>query len=422
MPTAFREKAANFLNKRDVKNSLGHLARLELYFCLAYLTQGVSQHFCLIAQPFEFYLMKDCGLNAAQVSQTLALLMFPWVIKPAYGLFSDCIPWLSPRLYLVFAYALAAEAFLVLGLVSFSNHSLLSVVIGLVLATSFAMAFANTLSCGLTVKEGNETGTTTAMFGKQAICYYAANILSLLLGGSLCQVYGAQKALPTAAVLVVIPCFLASWSAWRHIPVRQLRDSSSAEVFKAAKEIVGQKRFWLVILFICLWNFSPALGTPLYFFESSQLAFSQAFIGKLAAINAFGMLLGAWLFRFGQVRLSQTKLLAGSIIFNAGSVLAYVFLGTELSAVLLELARGIGAMFACLSIYTVASAVCPKKAETTAIAFLISIYNLAGQAGTICGGQLYQNYCQNTLWPLLVASAGTTLLCLFLLPKISESR
>lgn len=408
-----------FLNKEALGQSR---VRLEFFFCLAYAVQGICQHFCLIAQPLDFYLMRTCGMNAAQVSNLMALLMVPWVIKPLYGCVSDLFPLFGDRIrpYLLMAFVIAGLGFAGLASLSGANST---VVLSLVFLTSLGMAAGNTLCCGLTVRVGNANGSTRYLLSLEAASYYLLNIVSMLVGGWLCQTWGPAKALPVAAGIACLPCFVAGVAGLKLIESdnKKLSLENVREIAGAMKQLILMERLWLAALFICLWNFSPGLSTPLYFFESNKLHFSQTFIGQLGGINAAGMLSGAVLFRFAEKRLPWSKLLPASVIFSALSVIGYVCLRTELSAMILEFLRGTGAMFACLAVYSVVAEHCVERVESSMVALLISVYNIAGQAGTVFGGQLYSVWCKDNLLPLLGVSAGTTLLCLFVVPSILKS-
>ena len=69
-----------------------YVRRLVVLFGLAYFAQGLGQSGGLISQPLNYYLKAGLGLNPAQVSEYLAILTLPWVIKPLYGLVSDYLP------------------------------------------------------------------------------------------------------------------------------------------------------------------------------------------------------------------------------------------------------------------------------------------------------------------------------------------
>ena len=77
---------------RDLPADANYVRRLVVLFGLAYFAQGLGQSGGLIYQPLNYYLKSGLGLNPAEVSEYLAILTLPWVIKPLYGLVSDYLP------------------------------------------------------------------------------------------------------------------------------------------------------------------------------------------------------------------------------------------------------------------------------------------------------------------------------------------
>ena len=63
--------------------------RLALVFAVVYFAQGMWH---LPAQPITFTLKERFGYSATQVASFFAVTTLPWLIKPAYGLLSDCVP------------------------------------------------------------------------------------------------------------------------------------------------------------------------------------------------------------------------------------------------------------------------------------------------------------------------------------------
>ena len=63
-----------------------------LFFAIVYVVEGIGQaRVGIIFQPLNYYL-KDIGWTPVQVTAYLAILNFPWIIKPVFGLVSDFIP------------------------------------------------------------------------------------------------------------------------------------------------------------------------------------------------------------------------------------------------------------------------------------------------------------------------------------------
>ena len=52
-------------------------------------------------------------------------------------------------------------------------------------------------------------------------------------------------------------------------------------------------KLYLVALFLFLYSFAPGFGTPLYYFMTDELKFSQSYIGILGSIASAGWIAGA---------------------------------------------------------------------------------------------------------------------------------
>ena len=85
------------------------------FICVAYATQGIAQHFGLVSQPLDYFMLKGLGKNAADVAALLSLLMLPWMVKPIYGVVSDFFPLFGYRRksYLTLAYGMAGVFYIV---------------------------------------------------------------------------------------------------------------------------------------------------------------------------------------------------------------------------------------------------------------------------------------------------------------------
>jgi hypothetical protein len=86
------------------------IRRLMLFFAAVYLVEGFGQTGGLIAQLLTYYLKEVYGWTPVKVTASLAVLTFPWVIKPVYGIVSDFVPLFGYRRksYLILANAVAA--------------------------------------------------------------------------------------------------------------------------------------------------------------------------------------------------------------------------------------------------------------------------------------------------------------------------
>ena len=75
-------------------------------------------------------------------------------------------------------------------------------------------------------------------------------------------------------------------------------------------------KLYLVALFLFLYSFAPGFGTPLYYFMTDELKFSQSYIGILGSIASAGWIVGALVHRWFLRRMNSKALLYLSIVFG----------------------------------------------------------------------------------------------------------
>lgn len=389
------------------------------FICIAYATQGIAQHFCLIAQPLDFYMLKEMGKNAADVAAVLSILMIPWMVKPIYGMVSDFLPLWGYRRksYLTLAYGLGAAFYGAAAMTGSFN-----MLVGALLLTATGMAIGTTIVNGLTLQVGRPTSQYRSFQSIQAVCYYLANIVSFLLGGLLCSKLLPGEALKTASLIAALPCSLTAVAAWKLIDEEKStrQKFTTGTVFGVVREF-KLRGLLVVAAFLCFWSFSPGFGTPLYFYETKVIGFSQLFIGQLGAINAFGMFCGAMIFKYAMDRKISPRLqTVVSVLLGTVSTLGYLWLNDAPTAIALELFRGIANIIAILTLYGLASDVSPPKLESTTIAVLIAAYNIAEQLSNVIGAHLYTYTFSEAFTPLIVVSALMTLACLAFVPFLPQ--
>ena len=115
-----------------------------LFFAIVFAVEGIGQaRVGIILQPLSYFL-KSSGWTPLQVTAYFAVLNFPWVIKPVFGLISDFVPLLGYRRtsYLMLASACAAVSYAGIALLNEPGEFAL-----LFILTAYAMATASTL-CG----------------------------------------------------------------------------------------------------------------------------------------------------------------------------------------------------------------------------------------------------------------------------------
>jgi len=389
------------------------------FFVIAWIAQGIGQHFSLMNQPLEYFLLRAQHCNAAQVAGFQSLLMIPWTIKVVFGVASDAFPLFGKRWqwYVSLTFLIASIGVL---LVAWQGASWL--LPGMIL-NSIGMAACTTLLYGLVVFKCSLTNRHKKMFALQACIYYLSSTLAVFLAGFLCSSQAPAQALQSASLLCATALLGASLASMLLIEEpRQTKPLDGRILRRAIFRSLTSKELVAVAIFIALWSFSPSFGTPLYFHLTNKLQFSQLLIGQLGALNACGMLAGAllihqWLSRFSSKNQAQTIVFLGT-----ASTLLYLLLGSPLSAALLEFFRGMINMIATLVLIGLATDVTPKGAESIIMGLLMALYNLMSLASVSIGGYLYANVLQEHFSWLILMSAAFTAFCGICLKWLPERR
>ena len=391
-----------------------------LFFAIVYVVEGIGQaRVGIIFQPLNYYL-KDIGWTPLQVIAYLAILNFPWVIKPVFGLVSDFIPLFGYRRksYLIISSICAVGAYAWIARLSEPSEFALLLVL-----TSFAMATASTL-CGALLAENGQSFRLSSMFvGQQWLWFYIAIMASSFVGGELVQRLTPLSALQAAATVAAIAPIAVILASVFLLSERKSR-ANRLEMQLTFHSIVAALRspkLYLVALFLFLYSFAPGFGTPLYYFMTDELKFSQSYIGILGSIASAGWIAGALVHRYFLSKMSSKSLLYLSIVLGTLAAASFLLLADEVTAAIVNFANGAAMMIATIASLTLAADYCPKRAEGFAFAGLMSIMNLADVFSNNIGAFLYEHVFDSRLGPLIVVSAATTAFAAVLVPLLSLS-
>jgi MFS family permease len=386
--------------------------RLAMLFAVVYFSQGM---WYLPTQAITIVL-KDRGLSAGQVATFFTITTVPWLIKPVYGLLSDFVPLFGYRRksYFLLSSALAALAGAVLALMSGHAYWPLAMYFTLM---SLGLAFTDVLTDAMMVENGKPRGLTGAFQGIQWAAINVATILVGVIGGAMAEQRNLRGAFAVAAVFPVISFLMALFFA------QDVRAKSDREAFRetlvAIREAVRERSVWVVAGFIFFWTFSPSFGTPLLYYQTDVLHFSQQFIGLLGSFSAAASIVGALAYAPISRRVPLKWLIVSAIGFGILSTLVYLFYRDAHSAIVIDTLYGGISMITQLAFLDLAAKSCPRRVEATFFALLMSVYNGGTQVSQIVGGYLFDWVGYTTL---IFISAGFTALAWFLVPLVKIGR
>ncbi len=395
--------------------------RLMLFFAVVYTVEGIGQAKAgIVWQPLTYFLKTQYGWTALQIAASLSVLDVPWVVKPLYGLISDFLPLFGyrRRSYLLLSNLAAIAAFAWVTQVMAPG----AIVIALLL-TSIAMAVSSTLCGALLVENGQRHHASAAFVNQQWLWFNGAVAATSLAGGGLIEILSPASALHAAALVAAIAPLAVLVSL--HLVEEARAGIDRAELRRRLEGLLNTFRsrtLWLIAAFLFCYYYSPGFGTPLYFYMTDHLHFSQGFIGALSAVSAVGWVAGGLLYRWLLAGMRTRALLQLSIVLGTLGTLAYLVMLDPISAVVVYFLTGVAGMIANVATLTLAADHSPARAEGFAFAALMSVINFATPLADTSGAFLYEHVFNNHLAPLIVVSAAFTAFVLVLIPLFGIER
>ncbi len=389
--------------------------RLMVFFAVVYTVEGIGQAKAgIVWQPLTWFLKTQYGWTALQIAASLSVLDIPWVVKPLYGLVSDFLPLFGyrRRSYLLLSSLAAIAAFLAVTQVMTPGPIIVAL-----LLTSIAMAVSSTLCGALLVENGQRHKASAAFVNQQWLWFNGAVAATSLAGGGLIEILSPAGALHAAALVAAIAPIAVLVSL--HLVEEARAGIDRAELRRRLDGLLNTFRsrtLWLIAVFLFFYYYSPGFGTPLYFYMTDHLHFSQGFIGALSAVSAGGWVAGGLLYRWLLTGMRTRALLQLSIVLGTLTTLAFLLMLDPISAVLVYFLAGVAGMIANVATLTLAADHSPARAEGFAFAALMSVINLATPLADTSGAFLYEHVFNNHLAPLIVVSAAFTAFVLVLIP------
>ncbi len=391
--------------------------RLAILFAIVYFAQGMS---ALPVQVITIH-FKDQGLEADDVATFFLVASIPWFIKPLYGLISDFLPLFGRRRksYLLLTSALACVAGLITGISAHFSYWELAI---LYAAMGLGLAYNDVLTDALMVEKGKLNGLTGAFQSVQWSAVTVAAIIVGLLGGYFAEHRELQTAFAVAAIFPLIVFFMAVFFVHEKHAIQEQGEFS--EIWAALRAGFGERSVWLVAAFIFLFNFSPSFGPAFLYYQTDVLGFSQQYIGFLNAVDASSSIIGALIYATLARSAPLRRLINFAIGLSVVTLLTYLAYRGEISALLIHFIWGITGMITTLAFLDLAARACPKRAEATFFALLMSIFNLGTLASQNVGAHLYTELGEGSFaytWLVIISTFATAAIWL-LVPLVHIER
>ena len=396
----------------------GHFARMVKvpYFNVALLVgcgifaSTFSQSGVIGLYPLRFLLKDKLGEGPLRVALFMQLANMPWNLKIISGIISDAIPIFGTRRrhYLIFSSFLAGLLWLAVGIVPprFMPMVMMAIIMNI------ALVFVSTISGGILVEGGQTFGVTGKLSSVRVLAMNIAG-LGVPLGALL-----ATRALGVSAMAAAVPLFLLFFVAvflYKEKPTAKRNPKVWLDVKSQLKIALGAKSLWFAAGLLFLVQFAPGFLTPLMFYQTDTLHFSEKFIGLLTFIDALAGAAGAFFYVYFCRRLSLRQLLYGSVFFTAALSLLYLGYNDRNSAILIEAVYCFVLSLAQLPLFDLAARATPKGSEAVGYSIIMSVWNWGLFFSDLIGSGLYEKY-HMTFKSLVWVNAGTTALVLLAIP------
>lgn len=382
--------------------------RLALLFAIVYFAQGMIY----LPEQVVAIVFKERGLTAGQLAAFTWITTIPWFIKPVYGLLSDFVPLFGTRRrsYFLIMSSLAALAAVSVSLMPGASYALLATMITVLW---LGVGFTDVLTDALMVENGKRVGLTGAFQSVQWGALSAASILVGVGGGYLAERRAFAAAFALVACFPVVS-FLMALFVVREPPARPSLEGFG-ETGSAVRQALGRRDLWAVAGFTFFWAFSPSFGPAFFYYQTDVLGFSMTFIGGLSSLGAAASIVGAWAYARLSRRVSLKRLIVWSIGAGVLGTLAYLVYRGRASGVVITVVFGAIGMTTQLAFLDLAAKACPRRAEATFFALLMSVYNLGMRSAEWTGANLYD-------WlgyaPLVLISTAFTAAAWLLVPLV----
>ena len=178
------------------------------------------------------------------------------------------------------------------------------------------------------------------------------------------------------------------------------------------------RQLWLIAGFLFFFYFSPGIDTPLYFFMTDRLKFSQGYIGVLNSIAAAGGIAAALFYAAYLRDLGTRTMLYLSIVTGVLATLSFVMMMGPITAAVAQFSYGAASMWTLVASLGLAADCCPKRSEGFAFAAMIAVTNLAGALADNVGSYLFEQVFGSEITPLIIVAAAFTAVNFVLVPLL----
>ena len=386
-----------------IKNKLFWIYALS---ASVYFGQGIEG---LPQLPFFFYLKEQLLLDESRIMFLSAWITLAWLVKPLLGYLIDSSRF-SKKVWIIGSLLGSLAFATLLGMINYLP--LVWLIIFMAVASSNT-AVRDVAVDGVMCVEGKKSKITGRIQSLQWGFLTVASVMTGFLGGYLAEHWNYQ-----VGYMILIPVYLLIIAiVMKYKPSKSVA-KTTIDLRQTLKELFTDKRLLLVCLFLFLYKFSPAFGTPLTFILKDKFMWSKQFIGTMDTVSAGVGLLGAWAYFHYSKKLNLRKWLIASVFIGAVITSCYLYF-TPVTAIVYNIIFSVIGMFISLLILDFMAQNTKKGLESTSFALLCSVSNLAATCNGFAGSFLFPII--GLQW-LIIISALTSFACLPIIPFLKGDK
>jgi len=370
-----------------------------------YFGQGIEQ---IPFLPFFFYLKEQLHLDESRIMFLSSWITLAWLAKPIIGYLSD--NFLTKKIWIIGSLLGSLIFAILLGMINYLP--LVWLIIFMALASTNT-AFRDVNVDGIMCCEGKKLGITGRIQSLNWAFLTVATVLTGVIGGYLAEHWNYQ-----VGYLILVPIYLIIITIVMQYKSPKVVIKSNRNLLQTLKELLTDKRLMLVCLFLFLYKFSPAFGTPITFILKDKFHWSKQFIGITETLYAGFGILGAWVYFHYSKKLNLIRWLTASVFISATLILCYLIF-TPITAIIYRTLFSIVEMFIYLLVLDFMAQNTKSGLESTSFALLCSISNLAATCNGFAGSFLFPII--GLQW-LIIISALASFICLPIIPHLKLNK
>lgn len=362
--------------------------QIGVYFGSLWLALGLAAPGGGIAAvPVQFYLKDRLHLGPQELALFGAITSIPLYLGFAFGFLRD--RWrpfgLRDRGYFLLAAPLALATYLWLA----TRTATFSGLVIALLAATLLFQVLSTATQALATQVAQRELMTGRLSALSWVAQVAPGVIAAVMGGWMVQRVSASGIFAMAAASTAL-FLVQSLRQPQIIRMDETERTEDAETsLRALCRLLRHRPIWPAAAILCLWNFSPASHTPIFYHLTEKAGVSSEAYGIYLCLYSVSCIPTALL--YGRIcrRLPLRRLLQWATALAVLQVPFYLLCHSPFQAMVAALVTGLMCGFAHVAFADLLMRSCPEGLEGTANGLAGSGIAFAIKSGDLLGSWLY---------------------------------